>query len=396
MTSSSEAARLPAHWLVAARIAWGAMAVAYLAILALALVALVRGFSAGGGAESSPLLALNRLLSWSVSLVCFALGIFIFWRKPNELITLLVSAFLLLYDALLNGRSSEALRALGIVQGQRFESGIQTLLMVGIFVPLLGLFPDGRIAPRWMCWNIAALIPWAAITILVPPFNEFGGRSLVGTVWPMSIVAPSVFAQIYRYARVSNVTDRQQTKWVVLGISAWFVWILLVLTPLGLMGPNRGDLLDAIDSIGWSAGLLLVPLSISIAVLRYRLWDIDLIIRRTLIYGALTALLAFVYFSGVVLLQQLFRAFTGQSSELAIIVSTLAIAALFAPLRRRVQDTIDRAFYRRKYDAQKVLAEFAATARDEVELEKLTARLVEVVQETMQPASVSLWLRKGK
>jgi hypothetical protein len=165
------------------------------------------------------------------------------------------------------------------------------------------------------------------------------------------------------------------------------------LTPLNLLGPDRGALFDALESIGWWAGLLVVPLSMTIAVLRHRLWDIDLIIRRTLIYGVLTAVLGVVYFAGVVLLQQLFRALTGQSSEVAIVVSTLAIAALFLPLRRRVQNAIDRRFYRQKYDAAKTLAAFAATARDETDLEQLTARLVEVVQETMQPEQVSLWLK---
>jgi hypothetical protein len=145
-------------------------------------------------------------------------------------------------------------------------------------------------------------------------------------------------------------------------------------------------------------GLLLLPLpfSIAIAVLRYQLFDIDLLIRRTLIYSMLTASLAFVYFSSVVLLQQFFRAVTGaQQSEIVTVISTLAIAALFVPLRQRVQAFIDQRFYRRKYDAAKTLAAFSATARDEVELDKLTERLVAVVEETMQPAYVSLWLRSS-
>ena len=144
----------------------------------------------------------------------------------------------------------------------------------------------------------------------------------------------------------------------------------------------------------FGCGYVLLPLSIGIAILRYRLWDIDIIIRRTLIYSIITAILALFYFGAVIVLQQFFRSLTGAGDDLAIIVSTLAIAALFNPLRNRVQSSIDHRFYRSKYDAQQVLARFAQTARDEVELEKLTYELLRVVDETMQPSSVSLWLRR--
>jgi hypothetical protein len=149
----------------------------------------------------------------------------------------------------------------------------------------------------------------------------------------------------------------------------------------------------ALILIGAMSGL---ALSVGIAILRYRLYDIDLVINRTLVYGALTAILALIYYGSVVVLQQLFRALTGQRSDLAIVVSTLTIAALFNPLRRRIQEAIDRRFYRRKYDAAKTLAAFSVAMRDEVDLKTLAERIVTVVEDTMQPAHVSLWLRPAE
>jgi hypothetical protein len=154
------------------------------------------------------------------------------------------------------------------------------------------------------------------------------------------------------------------------------------------------DIYEDIGSAGVYA-LLVVPVFTYIAILRYRLYDIDVVINRTLVYGTLTVLLAAVYLSGVVTTQAIFRALTGQEQQpqLAIVVSTLVIAALFSPLRRRIQSFIDRRFYRRKYDARKTLEAFSAKLRDETDLDALSDDLVGVVRETMQPAHVSLWLR---
>ena len=158
----------------------------------------------------------------------------------------------------------------------------------------------------------------------------------------------------------------------------------------------EGGVPEAILTFTWaSAGLVIpsIPIATGIAILRYRLYDIDRIINRTLVYGSLTATLVALYFGGVVVLQRVFVLLTGQQSTLAVVASTLLIAALFTPLRRRIQGFIDRRFYRRKYDARKTLEAFSATLRDETDLDALNNNLVGVVRETMQPAHVSLWLR---
>jgi hypothetical protein len=208
-----------------------------------------------------------------------------------------------------------------------------------------------------------------------------------------------VGAQVYRYRRTSNAIQRQQTKWVVYGFAAGVVAFMGFLAYGNLINPSIktspiGNLLGTTLLTG---ALLFIPISIGVAVLHSRLWEIDIIIRRTLIYALFSVLLLLLYFGSVFVLQQVFRALTGQQqSELVTVVSTLVIAALFNPLRQRVQAFIDRRFYRRKYDAAKALEAFSVAVRDEVDLVELREHLLGVVDETMQPAHVSLWLRDAE
>jgi hypothetical protein len=207
--------------------------------------------------------------------------------------------------------------------------------------------------------------------------------------------------QVYRYRRVSGPVERQQTKWVVFGITTCAALLIGFLLPLvffpGLTRPGVVSLVtDVVGlTIGGSFGLLLIPVSIGAAILRFRLYDIDVIINRTLVYATLTLTLALTYFTSVALLQYVLHSFTGQEAQLTIVASTLVIAALFQPLRRRIQSTIDRRFYRRKYDASRILAAYGTRLRDEVDLQTLSDDLLEVVMETVQPVHASLWLHSS-
>jgi hypothetical protein len=199
--------------------------------------------------------------------------------------------------------------------------------------------------------------------------------------------------QVYRYRQVSSAVERQQTKWVVFGVVMYASGIFgLVLFP--------SSPLDAVADliVGFAVPLfaLFIPLSFGMAIFRSRLWDIDIIIRRTLIYSVLTAILALVYTGSVLALHRLLAPLIEPSNDLAVVTSTLAIVVLFRPLRRRVQAVIDRRFYRRRYDAQRTLVTFSARLRKDVDLDPLCDTLVEVVHDTLQPAQVSLWLVKPK
>jgi hypothetical protein len=208
----------------------------------------------------------------------------------------------------------------------------------------------------------------------------------------------SVLSLVMRYRR-SRGEGRQQIKWIAFAAS--FVGLLyLIAMVCAFIFPSEAWFQAGsplwLDLLGYAAlsSFTLVPVAIGFAVLRYRLYDIDAVINRTLVYGSLTVMLVLVYVGSVVSLQYLFRALTGQESQLAIVASTLAIAALFNPLRRRVQSVVDRLFYRRKYDATKTLQAYSAKLRDETDLAALNGELLTVVRNTMQPVHVSLWLRE--
>jgi hypothetical protein len=274
-------------------------------------------------------------------------------------------------------------------------------------------FPTGRPpSSRWNWVNWLAIGMWLFFIVLISfidtigplseewklpnplSFSLFPVEGLQGpfmVIWSVGLVTLTLagVASLFVRYRNAQLDERQQIKWLLYAGALFAIFYTLMAITSGRF-----------NSIGWFdllfvLSILTIPTAITIAILRYRLYDIDLIIRKTLVYGALTLLLVVVYFGSVVLLQQGFRALTGEDSPVAIVISTLVIAALFNPLRRRVQDAIDQRFYRRKYDAQQALASFAATARDEVELEQLTEQLLSVVQESMQPKHLFLWLRSS-
>ena len=328
-----------------------------------------------------------------------AIAVVIFWRKSDDGLGISISLALVMIGATI----LPSINALVTIQ-PAWHLLVVLLRAIGIglaFVLFFYLFPDGKFIPAWTGW---LTLGWAAFilsTVLFPalniPLSPFGVKSLAAVFVVLGLliwVAIGSMAQIYRYARVSSPAQRQQTKWVVFSVTGSVLGVTSVSLPVlflpSLSQPGMSNLAYKLIALS----VLLVPLSFAISILRHRLWDIDIIIRRTMIYSALTGALALAYFSSVVALQGLFRALTGQGqNQFVTVLSTLAIAALFAPLRRRVQDVIDRRFYRKKYDAAKTLAAFAATVRDETDLDKLTASLIAVVQETMQPEHVSLWLR---
>jgi hypothetical protein len=293
-----------------------------------------------------------------------------------------------------------------------------TAILLGTFLILL--FPDGRLpSSRWrpVAWLCGAVIVTNLVVgILVPgalpevrnvrnPFGLEGqpwladANEAIGLLFPLCLLA-SASSLLLRYLR-SREEVREQIKWLAFAASvvalevsgAVIHGVFFSSGAAGSTDPLLGNVLE--DTITLSFGG--VPVAIGFAVLKYRLYDIDIIINRTLVYVSLTVMLATVYLGGVTATQALFRTFAGQDDlpQLAIVVSTLVIAAMFSPLRRRIQTFIDRRFYRRKYDARKTLEGFSARLRNETDLDGLNAELVTVVRETMQPEHVSLWLRPG-
>lgn len=383
----------------APRLAWSLWALSVaLAASAVSLFALTRSVQIGDVRRDVALVAALSFLAYST------VGALIVSRLPGNRIGWL---FLVagLSAELLSAAEGYAAYALLVEPGSlpggvwaawlRGWGGALSYALAATF--LLLLFPTGRLPSRR--WRPVAWLAGASLFLMAaggavapgdvqdfPATNPVGIEALSlldssGFAWAglMLSIPASVACAVVRF-RKARGDERQQLKWFAASA------LLLIVFLLGLDSASPLGLAAVLASLG-------LPVATGIAIFKYRLYDLDLIVRRTLVYGVLSALLAGLYFGIVIALQQVFSSFAG-GSDLAIAASTLAVAALFRPVRGRIQALVDRRFFRRRYDAQRTLEAFSARLRDEIDLEALAAELRAVVQETMQPAHVSLWLRR--
>ncbi len=398
--------RLEGRWLGAVRAAWILLFVLNLAAfgsLVVAHISAVEHPCADPACPLSPAQAegLQRLgiglasyvaLSVGVAVLVVltgsALALILFWRQSNDWMALLVGLFVVVYP----------ISNFSLVAGPAITPGVGALLngpdLILYYVVFL-IFPNGRFVPRWT-WLL--LVAWVAFiwafTALPIPELVLGYPILY-----LSVLA----AQIYRYRRVSTPIQREQTKWVILGFVVVLLANILYYIALPYALPalvsgarifQHGTLYDVFGYLVYELVTIALPVCFFIAIQRYRLFDIDVLINRALVYGPLSGMLAVVYFACVLGAQAIVQALTHQTTPRPVIIvaSTLLIAALFQPLRHRIQAIIDRRFYRQKYDEAKTLAAFSATLRSEVELAELQAHLLDVIARTMHPEHISMWL----
>jgi hypothetical protein len=327
-----------------------------------------------------------------------AVAIFLFWRRSDDWMAMLFSVQMITTMAFTTRSLSALQHAYPAVRGAVRVIWLPAFVLI---IVTLYLFPNGRFVPR----STRPLAIVAVVLVVVSPGLPEAmlnlPRSPEGiSVWHwrgavlgvLVLWCTGLAAQVYRYRRVSGPVERQQAKWVmfVLGCFMAFVALGIVIPSLFLDLPDVWFAAVLLASVPFGIAL---PISIAIAILRYRLYDIDRIISRTLSYGLLTGLLACVYAAVVLILGQLFGGIGDQPPSWAVAGATLAVAALFQPARRRIQAAVDRRFNRRRYDTAKTIEGFAARLREEVDLDTLSGELLAVVDQTMQPTRTWLWLR---
>ena len=338
------------------------------------------------GLSVSAYAAFTLALTIALAFVCFTLGAVIFWRKSDDWMALLGALAVVASVALNNN-----VFAMDMSSAWGWLAMVLFVLGTGMSLLFLSLF-DGRFVTRWARWLLLCW-PGAAFIYFIFMYSPF-----YTLVW-LAALGLLFIAQVYRYRTAASPLQRQQTKWLLFGGSVAVI-IAVGLTVLPYLFPSLGQAGSFYQLVTATASiviLFIVPLCVGLAILRYRLWDIDIIIHRTLVYSTLTFMLAAVYAVSVFTLESLTGGLTLiRGNQLAIFASTLLIGLLFKPLHDRTRAQIDRRFYRRKYDAVRTLAAFSATIRDEVDLNQLCAKLTAVVEETMQPAHVSLWLCSPK
>ncbi|HEV2124981.1 MAG TPA: hypothetical protein VGW38_19710 [Chloroflexota bacterium] len=398
----------------AAWLAWSLWTLAMVSI-AISVALVVMSWSARGAGDEvlTALVGIGITAAISVGLAAFAtVGALVASRLPHNPIGWIFCFIGLGLGNLASAYSDYALARPGSLPGGEIAAWAYYWLGLSffpLFAFVLLLFPTGGLPSRrwrpfaWLAGGVSVVIillvmfmpgPLPGMPSVRNPFGiqALGGfRGSIGSSYVAFFVVPillvSAASLMLRFRRARG-EERQQLKW--LATAAALMGIILALSPLVFwLFPGSEELWGLFIFVAWAA----FPISVGVAILRYRLYDLNVIVRATLVYGTLTVTLALVYVGSVVLLRGLLFGFTGRSSQLTIVASTLAVAALFNPLRRRIQGLIDRRFYRRKYDARKTLETFSAKLRDETDLEALNNELVGVVSETMQPTHVSLWLR---
>jgi hypothetical protein len=326
-------------------------------------------------------------------LVSVTTGVVLFWRRGDDWMALVVALFVAIHPI---GIASTALNVLTTQNIFHITVGWLPLSVIAVMESALQfsvmlLFPSGRFVPRWS-WLLVILMSAAAGLASVQT-GGYRASNLIGLAYP-PLLGVAVACMVYRYRHVSTPVQRLQTKWIIVG---------LVVTPLGNLAfwlptaytPLGQTLYAPLAFLVYLLVQLVTPLAVFIAVQRYRLYQIDTLINRALVYGSLTVILGTVYAGTVIGAQALLSTITRDvvpEQPILLVVTTLLIAALLRPLRRWLQATVDRRFYRRKYDASRTLAEFSTTLRQETDVVALRERLLTVVGETMQPAHVSLWL----
>lgn len=347
-----------------------------------------RGLLIGGAAT----------LEIGAAVVYFTLATLIFWRRHDELRAIEMSFFLLAFGAALPGAAFAVMSSTPI---WRITPPLLQAIGWAALLLFAFRFPSGRWSPRWSRWVVPLWLLWVA-SFFVFAERVFTGRPhwifysyLIWVAW----FGPGVCAQLYRYLWDSTPLQRQQSKWVALGFVCALVGVLgasveqVIALSQGYSGQrNLGFMLLALVVVVLAT--LPLPISIAIAILRHNLFDIDRLIKLTLLYSTLTVTLGGAYVATIGVIQALLRAVTSlaDSSSLALVISTLGVAALFQPLRRRMQIAIDRRFYRRRYDAARIAADFAERLRDELDLSELHQRLIDAAYRTMRPQHISLWL----
>jgi hypothetical protein len=410
--------RLQGHWLLLARGTWVALVVLTLGIFGASLpvyIALRQTLCAGTECASGTLLTPAQAevlkgiglslsdyaaytLAYTLATIVLCLGVsaVIVWRRSDDRMALLVALMLVTFGPL--GTTTTVLAR---PSSWQVPAASLVFLALALFVLVFLLFPTGQFVPGFTRW-IAVMSLAVLVLAFLPntPVTQNPSALYLGYLLDLGVVAALALVQLYRYRRLSSPLQRQQTKWVVFGLAVPCTVLvggfgLTIIPALGDPSAPAGASYQLALGALLGCTVLLIPLSFGFAMLRARLWEIDVLINRTLVYGTLTAILTVVYVGLVIGLQALLRGIISQDSGVAIVLSTLAIYFLFQPLRRGIQRIIDRRFYRRKYDAAKTVAAFSTALRQEVDLDQLRQQLLAVVQETMQPSHVSLWLRQS-